>query len=89
MGNFYFIGNDKDIENNGFVKSTLFDGWCRTKYGKVIYILNEDKLICYKFSQWSYGNLKIKLKFVRNEKFIKDLIKQNLVKKVKYEKNIN
>lgn len=89
MENFYFIGNDKDLENNGFAKSLLFDGWCRTKYGKVIYILNEDKLICYKFSQWSYGNLKIKLKFVRNEKFIKDLIKQNLVKKVKYEKNID
>lgn len=89
MENFYFIGNDKDLENNGFAKSTLFDGWCRTKYGKVIYILNEDKLICYKFSQWSYGNLKIKLKFVRNEKFIKDLIKQNLVKKEKHEKNID
>lgn len=89
MENFCFVGNNEDLKNNGFKKSTLFDGWCRTKYGKDVYILNEDRLVCYKFSQWSYGNLKIKLKFVRNEKFIKDLIKQNLVKKVKHERNID
>lgn len=89
MENFCFIGSDEDLKRNSFKKCSLFDGWFREKYGKSVYILNKDKLICYRFSQWSYGNLKIKLKFVRNEKFIKDLIKQNLVKKVKHERNID